>query len=211
MFEATVTRLMSGQFICQVSDPVGYEFLTRNDLHNGKTNSEDVNQFLSRVGMKLSTTQSGTAFYCSHLDIDDQGKKAAKALFAELKNNLRLLVDFFKLVMDTTGNDFSVNPGQKLDLNRLGAVISQNQNLVEALRKVALMCKGVGGDTDRGRLEKVVKKLKLDGYLIDVNKEQDIYQFTGKVEFFHDTLQFLMQHDQISEEDEAFNDKVDSQ
>lgn len=208
MFEATVTRLMAGEFICQVSDPSGFEFLNKVEPVNGLTHREEVDAFLSRIGMRLSTTQSETTFFCSYLDVDDKGKRAARALFSELKNNLRLLVDFFKLVMDASGNDFSVNPGQKLDLNRMGATVSQNQNLVEALRKVAVMCKGVSGDTDRMRLEKVVKKLRQDGYLVEVNKEQDIYQFTGKIEFFHDTLQFLMQHDKISAEDEAFNDRA---
>ena len=210
MVEDIVTRLISGQFICQISDPAGYQYLTSQELVNGRSRAEDIDLFLGRLGMKLSTTQSGAAYYVSYRDTEDKGRKAAKALFSDLKNNLRLLVDFFKLVMDATGNDYAVTPGQKIDLNKLSSIVAQNQSLVEALRKVALQCKGVGGDTDRSRLDRVAKKLKLDGYLTELNKEQDIYQFTGKIEYFHDCLSFLSLHDGISEEDEAFNDKVES-
>lgn len=210
MFEDIVTRLIGGHFICQVSDPAGYQFITNQELVNGRTRAEDIDLFLSRIGMKLSVTQSGAAYYVSYRDIEDKGRKSAKALFSDLKNNLRLLVEFFKLIMDATGNDYAVMPGQKIDLNKLSAIVSQNQSLVEALRKVALQCKGVGGDTDRSRLDRIVKKLKQDGYLSEINKEQDLYQFTGKIEYFNDAMMFLTLHDDISEEDEAFDDKVAS-
>lgn len=210
MFDDIVSRLLEGEFICEVSDPHGFSFLASTATRNGMTNADDVNQYLGRLKRKLSTTNSGTAYFSSRTDIDDRGKRAAKALFAEMKNNLRLLVDFFKLVMDYTGNDYAVRPGQIVDLNQMVAKISENQSLVEALRKVAIQCKGVGGDTDRVRAEKVIKKLRADGYLVETNKEADIYQFTGKIEFFHDVIDFLIQHDNIAEEDEHFNDKRDT-
>jgi hypothetical protein len=208
MFEDIVTRLIAGQFVCQVSDPEGYQYLCSSELVNGRTRSNDIDLFLGRVGMKLSSTQSGAAYYVSYRDTEDKGRKAAKALFTEMKTNLRMLVDFFKLIMDATGNDFAVTPGQKVDLNKLTAIVSQNQSLIESLRKVSTQCRGVGGESDRSRMDKVAKKLKQDGYLAEMNKEQDIYLFTGKIEYFHDTLMFLMTHDEISEEDEEFNDKV---
>jgi hypothetical protein len=212
MFDNVVTSLIAGKFICQVSDPAAYDFLYDETIRDGHTRADDVDQYLRRIGMKLSVTKSGGAYYISHMNVDDNGKKAAKLLFTNLKNNIRLVVDFFKLVMDATGKDYSVNPGEKIELNRLMGSISQNPSLLEALRKVANLGKTVAHDgTDRQRLEKVIKRMQAEGYLEEVNREQDIYQFTGKIEYMHDAMEFLMLHDQITEEDEAFDSKVAAQ
>lgn len=209
MFNQVTTKLISGQFICQVSAPEAFQYLTDPNVRNGKTCAEDIDQYLQRIGMRLSRTESGSAFYTTHSGVDDSGKKAAKQLFADVKNNLRFMVEFLKLVMDATGKDYAVNHGEKFNLSKLMGMISQNPSLIDALRKVANLGKAVSADgNDRSRLEKIVKKLRSDGYVEEMNQEQEIYQFTGKVEYLQDVMKFLAENDQITEEDKAFDNMV---
>lgn len=209
MFNQVVTKLISGEFICAVSTPAEFQYLTDPVVRDGKTHAEDVAQYVKRIGRKLSNTDSGSAYYCTYLDIDDSGKKAAKVLFAKIKNDQRFMIDFLKLVMDATGNDYSVHHGEKFNMSKLMGQISQNPSLIDALRKVANLGKAVSTDgNDRSRLEKIVTKLRNDGYVEEMNKEQEIYQFTGKVEFLDDISKFLIENDMTSDHDKAFDSMV---
>lgn len=208
MFDVVTTKLLSGQFLCGVSTPDEYEYLARDTDNEGNTNAEEVNRFLSRMGFKLSTTPTGSAYFMSWNSGSEEGVKSARQNFAEIKNNHRFLVEFFKLVLDVEGNDYAATPGHTIDLNKMSGIISQNESLISALRNVSSMVKGLSSDTDRGRLDRIAKKMRQDGYLIEANKEQDLYQFTGKIEYLHAVTQFLVTHDNISEEDEQFQQQV---
>lgn len=211
MFKEVVTALISGNFVCQVSNPAGFDFLSDTRERDGMTNAEDVDQYIRRIGMKLSVTKSEGAYYVSHMNVDEDGRKASKILFTDIKNNIRLIIEFFKLVMDSTGNDYSVNPGEKIHVNKMMGLISANPSLIEALRKVANISKSFSTDgTDRQRLDKIIKKFRQDGYLEEVSREQEIYQFTGKIEYSNDSIEFLMQNDNISEDDKEFDSKEQS-
>ncbi|MBD8615026.1 hypothetical protein IFT69_15100 [Pseudomonas putida] len=209
MFSQVVTKLISGQFICAVSHPEAFQYLTDPSVRGGMTHAEDVNQYVFRIGMKLSRTESGQAFFVTWVDIDDLGKKAAKKQFADAKNELRFYVDFLKLVMDSTGKSHSINHGEKFNMSQLMGLISQNPSLMEALRKVANIGKAVSSDgNDRSRLAKIVGKLRNDGIVEEMNKDQEIFQFTGKVEYLQDVVKFVTENDVINAQDQAFDNMV---
>lgn len=204
MFDIVTTKLLSGQFLCGVSTPEEYEYLARDTTTDGQTNAEEVNRFLSRMGFKLSCTPTGSAYFMSWNNDSEDGIKSARQNFSDIKNNHRFLVEFFKLVLDIEGSDHAATPGHTIDLNKMSGIISQNESLISALRNVSSMVKGLSSDTDRGRLDRIAKKMKQDGYLVEANKEQDLYRFTGKIEYLHAVIQFLVTHDNISEDDELF-------
>lgn len=200
MFNRIVTQLISGKFICKVSFHDGHTYLSDAD------NFAKVDTYLRQIDLRLAKTGSEMAFFVTHADLDDQGKKAAKALFLDLKNNLRPLISFLDLVMRTARDDNAISPGEKVETNKMMNIIAQNPSLTEALRMVANQTKSIAVDgSDRQRLERILKKFKNEGYLEEVNKEEEIFQFTGKVEYVQEVISFLMQHDQISQEDEAFD------
>jgi DNA-directed RNA polymerase specialized sigma54-like protein len=117
-----------------------------------------------------------------------------------------MLISFLDLVMRTARDDNAISPGEKVETNKMMNIIAQNPSLTEALRMVANQTKSIAVDgSDRQRLERILKKFKNEGYLEEVNKEEEIFQFTGKVEYVQEVIGFLMQHDQISQEDEAFD------
>ena len=202
-FARVATALMQGGFICQITDYEGHQFLT-NTVNQG-----DVDQYLRRVHLRLTTTRDGGAFFAAHADIDIEGKKDARKRFTEVKNVLRPMVSFLELVMRITGDDESVAAGQVLNLNKMMARISENPSLYLQLRQTTSDIYTKDG-SDRERLNKIVKRFQNEGYLLLVNPESEIYIFTGRIEWLMEAIEYLMLHDEISEEDSEFDKRTES-
>ena len=56
MFERVVQSLLSGQFVCPVSDYEGFSFLSEVGSHQA------VNAYLGKIGLHLAATRHGGAF-----------------------------------------------------------------------------------------------------------------------------------------------------
>lgn len=202
-FARVATALMEGGFICQITDYEGHQFLA-NSVNQG-----DVDQYLRRIDLRLTTTRDGGAFFAAHADIDVEGKKDAKKRFTEVKNVLRPMVSFLELVMRITGDDESVAAGQILNLNQMMARISENPSLYLQLRQTTIDINTKDG-SDRERLNKIVKRFQNEGYLLLVNPESEIYMFTGRIEWLMEAIEYLMLHDEISEEDSKYDKRAES-
>jgi hypothetical protein len=121
--------------------------------------------------------------------------------FADIKHNLRLLVGFFVHVMQAQRQDQFLAPGSLIEANPLMATIDDNPNLRGELQTLAGLGKGpVGDGTLRGTLDRLLKKLRDDGYLTLANPEREIYQVTGKIEYLQEVVDFLMAHQSIPDE-----------
>jgi hypothetical protein len=210
-FSRVVTSLLEGQFICPVTDQEGYQYLTSSQLTNGRTNLEEIDHYLRRLDLRITMTRGAGAYFAAHADIDNEGKKAAKKRFTELKNILRPMVSFLEIVMRIAGDDSAVSSGQKLDLNRMMGRIAANASLTEQLRQTAIDTGLVSKDgSDRERLNRIVRKFQNDGFLCLVNPESEIYMFTGRIEWLMEAIEYLMQHDKISDEDSDFEKRVEA-
>jgi hypothetical protein len=210
-FARIVTDLLAGKFICQVTDYEGYQFLSNPQPSSARTNCDDVDDYLRRIDLRLTQTRTGSAYFAAAADIDVEGKKIARKRFGELKNILRPMVSFLEMVMRLEGDDDAVSPGQKLDLNRTMAKIAANPGIGEQLRQIASDTNISTRDgSDRERLNKIVKRFRDEGYLQLVNPESEIYVFTGRIEWLMEAIEYLMLHDQISDDDKDFDKRVAS-
>lgn len=195
MFEQTLTLLLSGEFICGVRYPDAWRFL------EDEGRRREVDAFLGRLGRRLACTRQGGAWFAAYKEIGADERRAMREGFAEIKHNLRLLVGFFVHVMQALRQDQFLAPGSLIEANRLMAAIDQNQNLRSELQALAGLGKGPTGDgTLRGTLERLLKKLRDDGYLVLANPEREIYEVTGKIEYLQEVVDFLMAHQSIPDE-----------
>jgi hypothetical protein len=201
MFEQTVTLLLSGEFICSVRYPDAWRFLTE------EAQRKDVDAFLGRLGRRLVSTRQGGAWFAAYQQIGAQERRAMREVFADIKHNLRLLVGFFVHVMQALRQDQFLAPGSIIEANRLMAAIDENPNLRGELQALSGLGKGPTGDgTLRGTLERLLKKLRDDGYLVLANPEREIYEVTGKIEYLQEVVDFLMAHQSIPDEVEEETD-----
>ncbi|MHD0644902.1 condensin complex protein MksE [Pseudomonas aeruginosa] len=218
IFSRVVNDLIKGAHICPYTDQEGYAFLESDvlisrgltELNQPRmiTNAEDVDEFLNRIGMRLTKTGGGIAYFAAYQNAEDS-KKKARERFGELKNTIRPLISFLDLIMRATGDDGAITPGRKFDVNQIMARIASDEAYLDLLRKTAVETNLKSSDTtDRGRLLKIVGKFVKAELLEEVNQAAEIFQFTGRLEYALEAIEFLMEHDQIPDEDEQFNDRV---
>ena len=195
MFEQVVTLLLSGEFICNVRYPDAWRFL------EDEARRKDVDAFLGRLGRRLASTRQGGAWFAAYRQIGTTERRAMRETFADIKHNLRFLVGFFVHVMQALRQDHALAPGSIIEANRLMAAIDENPNLRGELQALAGLGKGpVSDGTLRGNLERLLKKLRDDGYLVLANPEREIYEVTGKIEYLQEVVDFLMAHQSIPDE-----------
>lgn len=198
MFKRIIPVLLSGEFVCPVSHHEEHAYLM------DSANQNAVNDYLGRIGYRLSKTQHGTAYFATHLEVGGkEERRDAKELFTHIKHTLRPVVHFMEMVMRAMQSDAFLSAGAVIEANKLMAAIDTNPSFRNDLQSLATQLKGISADgTDRGRLDKVLRRLKDDGYLVLANAEREIYQVTGKIEFLLEVIQFLMEHQGGTVEDE---------
>ncbi|HUV71168.1 MAG TPA: hypothetical protein VMW15_16030 [Terracidiphilus sp.] len=194
MFEQTVTLLLSGQFVCAVSYPDAFRFL------NAEENRKEVEAFLGRLGRSLACTRHGSAWYVSFARLDPDERKGIREEFAEIKHSLRLVVGFFVHVMQAMRREEFLSPGSVIETNRLIAAIDENPSLRNELQTLTNLGKASSDGTLRSALDRLLKKLREEGYLVLANPEREIYEVTGKVEYLQEVVDFLMVHESVQEE-----------
>jgi hypothetical protein len=195
MFEQTLTLLLAGEFICAIRYPDAWRFL------DDEEQRAEAEAFLARLGRRLARTRQGGAWFAAYTQVGSEERRAIREGFADIKHNLRLLVGFFVHVMQAQRQDQFLAPGSVIEANRLMAAIDENPNLRVELQAIAALGKGAGADgTLRGTLERLLKRLRDDGYLVLANPEREIYEVTGKIEYLQEVVDFLMAHESVKEE-----------
>lgn len=195
MFSQVVQSLYAGEFICQVKDHSSFSYL------NDPKNQAEVNAHLGRTGLYIAVTRQGGAFFVAHHVDGGVDRKAAKEVFTEIKQSLRPVASFLEMLMRVMQNDNILMVGTSIEVNKLMGAIDANPTYRTDLQMLASQLKIQADGTDRNRLEKVLKVFRDKGYLLLANPEREIYQVTGKIEFFHQAVEFLMEHDGIGEDE----------
>jgi len=195
MFDKAMSLLLSGEFICEVRYPDAYRFLAV------ESNQKDANAYLARIGRTLASTELGGAWYAAYDRVDQDEKRAIKEEFVRVKQKVRFLVEFFVKSMRASNREVFYSRGDKIEAHALMAAIDGNPGLRAEFQ--ALGNVGRGGATDgkmKGSLDRHLRMLVDDGYLIVSNAEREIYQVTGKIEYLTEIVQFLMTTDNIPDD-----------
>lgn len=195
MFDVAMSLLLSGEFVCEVRYPDAYRFLAA-DAHQ-----KDANAYLARIGRTLATTEQGGAWYAAYDRVNQEEKRAIKEEFAQIKQKIRFLVEFFVKSMRATNQEVFYSRGDKIEAHALMAAIDGNPGMRAEFQALGVV--GRGGATDgklKSSLDRQLNFLVDAGYLVVSNAEREIYQVTGKIEYLTEIVQFLMTTDNIPED-----------
>jgi len=192
MFEPLVKRLLQGEFICEISDEIGFRYLQEPE------NAQQVEAFLNRLEFGLSKTQNELAYYAAYRHIDNQARSEIRKIFQQFRVELQPVVEWLDMMMSCLNRDTALSPGDTLSFSGLLQVIEQNQALADKLQSFAKFKDFTGSDDSvKSRLEKLLGILHKWGYLTLANRDTLIYQVTGKLDYFYQALQFIQEHEQI--------------
>lgn len=193
MLDRVLIKLLQGEFICETTDPEGFRWLSRGD------SIDEVNSFLSRVNRTLSITDNSQAFFASWKKIGQEERVEVKRTFTQIKQVIRPLMHFISLCMETQKRDVIPAPGDTIEYSIFMKTISDSQHLSEMLREFSVISKdfSVTESSIRSMLDKVIQQMEKQGYLVLVSKENSIYRFTGKLDYFYQTNEFLIENEGI--------------
>ncbi|MCX7098107.1 MAG: hypothetical protein NTV43_09435 [Methylococcales bacterium] len=192
MFDQLLKRLLQGEFICQISDEVGFRYL------QDPEQASQVDAFLSRLDYRLSSTQNQLAFYVGYRTLDNNARSDIRKVFSQFRIELQPVVEWLDMMMSCLNDDASLSPGDTLSFAALLQAIEQNQALADRLQRFATFKDFASNeDSIKGRLEKLLSTLNKWGYLSLANKDTLIYQVTGKLDYFYQALQFIQENEQI--------------
>lgn len=103
--------------------------------------------------------------------------------------------------MEVEKKDSSPVPGDRLEYASLLKAVTENAHLFEVLRGFGTMGKEftVTDASAKGMLDKVIKQMEGWGYLVLINREQESYRFTGKLDYYYQVVDFLMENEGITD------------
>ncbi len=197
MFKSVVKQLLQGCFICEVSDEPGFKYLQDQEHYI------EIEDYLQRLNYRLTTTQNKLAYFAAYIEIDNSARADIRKTFQQFRLELHPVVEWLDMMMACLKQDTSLSPGDTLALSNLLHVMENNQALADNLQAFSKFKDFTSGeDSIKGRLEKLLATLHKWGYLQLVNRDTLIYQVTGKLDYFYQSLQFIQEHEEIPIEQE---------
>lgn len=195
MFDQVAIRLLEGKFICAATAPDAFRYLDSDSAQ------QEVSAYLDRIGRRLTKTPNGLAYYATWKRVGSDERTEVKRVFTNIKQIIRPLIHFVTLCMEVEKKDTAPVPGDRLEYATLLKAVSENQHLFEVLREFSTMGKEftVTDASAKGMLEKVIQQMERWSYLILVNREQSSYRFTGKLDYYYQVMEFLMENEGIRE------------
>lgn len=192
MFETTVKRLLLGEFICEVTADECYRYLKHAE------HRREVETYLEKLGYALSCTANHLAYFAAYRRIDAEARSEIRRMFQTFRLELHPVVEWLDMMMQCQRQDASLNPGDTLSFAGLLKTIENNQALADRLRSFARYKDFLSSDDSiKGRLEKMLKTLSHWGYLHLTSRDTLVYQVTGKLDYFYQALQFILEHEEL--------------
>lgn len=192
MFERVVFLLLQGDFICSVSHPDEVRYLA------DEVNQEEVSRYLARIRRRLTKTPHESGFYLAYADIAESDRPSIKAHFQDIKGSLGPVALFFQLVMRATGQEDLMMHGAIIESAAVMSKIDQDAGLRAELQNVAILSGTRAAEGSyRSMFDKLISKLKADGYLVLANAERGLFQVTSKMEYLLDVIRFLQENDPV--------------
>ncbi|WP_199610848.1 condensin complex protein MksE [Flocculibacter collagenilyticus] len=185
--------LLSGQFICQVSDEEAYRYL-QNTAHQSAIEAQ-----LNVMNRTLATAAEGEVFYCAYQVLGDSERKVLTSQFQDVSSHLMPLVEWLLLVQEANGSDMLLTQGASIRLNEFQTIVEDTPAFSEQIAKIAryAMFGSKSNELD-AQLKQVFKRLVELGYLIKPNPDKQIYLATGKVDYLFDVIKFIDETETLS-------------
>jgi len=190
--------LLSGKFICQISDEEGWRYLKTTG------NADKIETQLSLLNRTLATAAESDVFYAAYQTLGDTERKVLSSQFQEVSSHLLPLVEWLLLVQQASGNDVPVSQGSTIRLTELQGTIEDTPAFSEQLAKIShYRLFGSTSSSVDGQIKQVFKRLTDLGYVIKPNQDKQIFVATGKIEYLFDVIKFIDETEALSLAEQA--------
>ena len=191
----TTEMLLSGKFICSVTAPEAF-----NDLNNPETH-ETIGALLRPLNRKISRTRGGNAYYAAWINLEaNSDRDAVTREFDAVRNQLRPVITFVLELMDCDLRDHPLNVGDIVSEAEIVTILENNTFLNE--RNTALLRLLNSKHTNSPvpvQVRTVFDSMKKFGIIAETIEGSRRFQFTGKLEYIYEVLEFINSREQILE------------
>lgn len=194
MFEQVTTRLLEGHFVCATTAPEAFRWLDTDQ------SQQEVSDFLERIGRQLTKTPNAQAYYATWKKVGPAERPEVKKVFSAIKQTIRPMVQFLTLCMEIEKKDSRPISGDRIEYTMMLSAVATNLHLLEVLREFGSIAKEfvVSDASPKGMLDKVLKQMESWGYLILISREHMSYRFTGKLDYYYQVIDFLMENEGVA-------------
>ncbi|GAB2690813.1 hypothetical protein Q4574_20350 [Aliiglaciecola sp. 3_MG-2023] len=190
--------LLSGAFICQISDEDGWRFLKTSG------NSDKIEGQLNMLNRTLASAAEGEVFYAAYQTLGDNERKVLTSQFQDISSHLVPLVEWLLLVQQASGTDVPVTQGTALRLAEIQLTIEDTPAFAEQLAKIShYKLFGSTSVSVDGQIKQVFKRLTDLGYMLRPNQDKQIFIATGKVEYLYEVIKFIDETESLSLSEQA--------
>ncbi|GAA6184107.1 hypothetical protein [Aliiglaciecola sp. NS0011-25] len=190
--------LLSGAFICQVSDEDAWRFLKTSG------NSDKIETQLNMLNRTLASAAEGDVFYAAYQTLGDNERKVLTGQFQDISSHLVPLVEWLLLVQQASGTDVPVTQGTAIRLAEIQLTIEDTPAFAEQLAKIShYKLFGSTSVSVDGQVKQVFKRLTDLGYMLRPNQDKQIFIATGKVEYLYEVIKFIDETESLSLSEQA--------
>lgn len=192
--------LLSGDFICQISDEDAWRFLKTSG------NADKIETQLNMLNRTLASAAEGDVFFAAYQSLGDSERKVLSIQFQEISSHLVPLVEWLLLVQQASGTDVPVTQGSAIRLTELQSTIEDTPAFAEQLAKIShYKLFGSTSVSSDGQIKQVFKRLTDLGYMLRPNQDKQIFIATGKVEYLYEVIKFIDETESLSLVEQADN------
>lgn len=190
--------LLSGAFICQISDEDGWRFLKTTG------NSDKIEIQLNMLNRTLASAAEGEVYYAAYQSLGDNERKVLSSQFQDISSHLVPLVEWLLLVQQASGTDVPVTQGTAIRLAEMQLTIEDTPAFAEQLAKIShYKLFGSTSVSVDGQIKQVFKRLTDLGYMLRPNQDKQIFIATGKVEYLYEVIKFIDETESLSLAEQA--------
>lgn len=185
-------ELMAGAFVCSVTNESAYNYLSS----GGR---EKVNEALLPFDRELAQLPDNGAFYLVTTDLNNKSdKQAIRKHFEECRDVVEPVVTFLVFISRTNPQSGILTAGQIIRFTQILSSIANNDHHIQQLNQLVTLklFKTSKQGTDE-KLRAVFRGMVHYGLLIEKNVEEMIFQVTGKLDYIHEVMQFIVDHENI--------------
>lgn len=193
MFASVCTKLMEGRFLCKYTAEHEFRYLQEPD------NFESVVDYLRPINMKVSRTMNGVAFYASYISLDKDAHKAVKDIFKGMKSEIYDVISWINLLMESQDMEKCLMEGDLISSSRLTNILENNQLYKSRLFNFHCI-RDSKENSVSGRLDRLMRRMEQWGYVVSLDNEFESYQVTGKIDYYYEMIEFIIQADNLNVE-----------
>jgi|TARA_B110000211_G_C14093145_1_gene560691 hypothetical protein len=185
--------LLAGQFICEITDKEAFNYLST------QKGVDSVNNALLPFDREVIQLTDGYAFYLVSKDIDNTSDKVnIRKHFESCRDHIEPVVSFIVLLTRIQPESGILTVGRTIRYSELLSRVLGNEHNIQQLNQLMtlkLFRTNKTGSDDK--LKSLLKGMIDIGVLVEKNAAEMLYQVTGKLDYYHQVMQFIVDHESI--------------